>query len=569
MSIRHCTFQRLLFFALLVHAAGGCSDDGLTPAPQPDAMHAELPTADATHVADAADDAGQDTAKVDAALADAGSVDTGVIGVDVATLDTQPDETAPTVIGTVPASQSDGVVLPFTVQVQFNERISPNTIAPQTVRLFGPGGTEVTGTPTLNATGETLTFIPSPEETLQYASPYRIWLAGGIIADLAGNKLEANFESTFYTADFPNMSLYQALAAQYSPTIHSASIPSVGASQAQVPVAFNADGDWDGSNNQTWVQSGTDTLLPTVYYDVVETPTHYFIHYLFFFPWVNHPSDSYSHANGANGAMVVVEKSRANTPERPVGVTTYFKKGQFEEHFAYVTTESGIKGPKNTTFYGLMGTYNQEALFPEGHYDALITAGRHESCIYLDKSLTINCEFEVPYELVMTHEGGAATPIVKSGSWPKQNSEMPGAPATIAYALTSSTAVLWARRNLVGDGSVWDATFNYASGDGNPGNGLEMPSQFVDPLDDLDPAFGRPIWAWRHNPSQGALKDVLNGQMGVDPAGYYLNMHASIDGDTALVPFDADSGMGFSGSYCFNALLGIDVRDTDPLCGAP
>ena len=56
--------------------------------------------------------------------------------------------------------------------------------------------------------------------------------------------------------------------------------------------------------------------------------------------------------------------------------------------------------------------------------------------------------------------------------------------------------------------------------------------------------------------------------MGVDPANYYMTMHKSVSGDTALVPFDPATGEGFSTQYCFNPILGIDKRDFDPACGA-
>jgi hypothetical protein len=47
---------------------------------------------------------------------------------------------------------------------------------------------------------------------------------------------------------------------------------------------FDFDGDWNGDNN--WVNAGQKTavLRAYVYYSVIETPTHYFVHYAFFHP---------------------------------------------------------------------------------------------------------------------------------------------------------------------------------------------------------------------------------------------------------------------------------------------
>ncbi len=47
---------------------------------------------------------------------------------------------------------------------------------------------------------------------------------------------------------------------------------------------FDFDGDWKGDNN--WVNAGnkTHSLRAYVYYSVLETATHYFVHYAFFHP---------------------------------------------------------------------------------------------------------------------------------------------------------------------------------------------------------------------------------------------------------------------------------------------
>jgi hypothetical protein len=563
-----CIIQGVALLSVVAFFFGtACSDDGTTTPTPTDIFGGELPTGDVTLPDTTTVDAGVDTAQpVDTAVPDVTVPDTAKP--DVTKPDTMADNTPPTVTATNPTSEQGEVSLPFVVTVTFSEAIAANTIAPQTVRLIGPDDKDVVGERTLSADGVTLTFKPGPAEKLHFVAPYRMWLSGGIICDLAGNKLEENYETTFYTSDYPNTPGYKVLATQYAPTLHLATVPAVGNAQNQIPVAFDADGDWDGSNNQTWIQSGTKSVQPMVYYDVVESQTHYFIHYLYFYPWVNHPNNTYAHANGAIGAMVVVEKARGDVLQRPIGVTTYFKKGQFEEHYSYVTTESGIKGGESNKFYNLMGVYPQDELFPGGQYDALITAGRHESCLYLDKSLTLNCEFEVPYELIVKVSETPSVVTKGEAGWPKDMSELEGEPDAISYGLKNAITELWVRRNKVGPNHLWDGTFKYSSGDGQPGNGLELPSQFVDPLDDLDASFGRPMWAWRHNPSQGAIINLTNGQMGVDPAGYYMIMHKSINADTALVPFDMETGEGFSTAYCFNPILGIDNRDIDPACGA-
>ena len=564
--------QSLTLLSLpLLLLMGGCSDDGTTTPSPADIPTVDVPLSDVVPADTIPQDAGVDTAEPadsnvpDVAVTDTVSTD---VGADAVQADSVADNTPPTVASTTPSDDEGNVALPFLVEVVFDEPIAANTIAAQTFRVIGPDNVDVPGERKVSQDGLAVTFTPAAEAELHYVSPYRVWVSGGIVSDLAGNKLEGNFEATFYTGDYPNTAEYKTLATAYAPTLNLATIPGVGTAQLQVPVAFNADGDWDGSNNKTWIQTQAQELLPTVYYDVFESQTHYFIHYLFFFPWVNHTNDSYAHANGASGAMVVVEKERGGNPERPIGVTTYFKKGQYEEHYAYVTTESGIKGDGSNTFYNLMGVYPQDELFPFGQYEALITAGRHESCLFIHKDLSLNCEFEVPHSLVVK-ASEVPYAIKKTGaSWPKDMSELENEPEAISYILANAVTELWVRRDKIGENQVWDGLYTYKSGAGQPVDGLELPRQFVDPFDDLDASFGRPIWAWRHNPSQGNLTSVVDGEMGVDPANYYMTMHKSVNGDTSMVPYDPATGTGFSTQYCFNPILGIDKRDFDPACGA-
>ena len=47
---------------------------------------------------------------------------------------------------------------------------------------------------------------------------------------------------------------------------------------------FDFDGDWKGDNNWDNLDNRSFPLRAYVYYSVVETNTHYFIHYAFFHP---------------------------------------------------------------------------------------------------------------------------------------------------------------------------------------------------------------------------------------------------------------------------------------------
>lgn len=483
----------------------------------------------------------------------------------------EPDTTPPEVVSTSPASDENNVALPFTVEVTFSEPIYDATIAKQSFKVRDFNGQEVPGSVSVKeGDPATAVFTPSPAAEFYRASPYSVWLAGGIIADLAGNKLIENYEFDFFTENFEGMEAYHEIAEKYAPRIYSGTDNAIGAAQTQVPTRFDLDGDWDGSNNRDSLLKDVDPLIPAVYYNVVESRSHYFIQYLYFFPWVNHPASGYDHANGAGGAMVTVAKAVGDTPETPIAVTTYYKEKSSEENDAFVTTESGIVGPQGASFYGVKAQYSQAELFPEGRFEAFVSPGEHESCLWIHEGESLNCKLSAGIKsgmtkLVFEYQGGAPTPISKP--WPLDMSDIEGAPDALGYALVPMLSTLWPRRLQVSETQVYGGDYTYKADPQRPGDGNLLPSKFADPVDSVDNAYGRPVWAWDFNPSVGGgFAGINQGEIGMDPAWYVWKRHSSVDEDNSLVPYDVDTKTGFSTDYCFNPFSQIDQRETDPLC---
>ena len=85
--------------------------------------------------------------------------------------------------------------------------------------------------------------------------------------------------------------------------------------RADFITSYDYDGDRIGNNN--WEGIDGHGLLAHTYYSVIETETHYFIHYFIFWPqdWFSIDSDTTSHENDMEGAMVVVAKEGAASGE--------------------------------------------------------------------------------------------------------------------------------------------------------------------------------------------------------------------------------------------------------------
>lgn len=488
-----------------------------------------------------------------------------------------PDETPPSVVATTPADGESNVGVPFVVSITWSEPVAKNTISTAkngTVKMTDVNGGEVPLTHTVSEDGTVVTVTPNTDVFLR-ASPYKVWLSGNIISDLTGkNKMMEPFTFTFFTENYEDMDGYHELAGKYAPAIHADTTETGGKPQTRVPTKFDADGDWDGSNNVAYVKSEATKLIPAVYYQVTESWTHYFVHYLYLFPYLRHPTADLEHGNGALGAMVVVEKAKGEAPERPVAVTLYWKRKTNEENVTYVTEESGIVGPKGASFYGDVEAALPEAtLFPGGRFESWISPD-YESCAWAHEKTGIGADCELTAakkalmtKLVFAYGGNTPTPVEKGeGGFPTDMSELEGAPASLSYVLVPIVSSLWPRRTLVGDDLVYGDDFSY-SNPGRPGDGSLLPSSFVDAVDPTDSQLGRPVWAWRHNPATGGEFGIGPGLLGVDPAWYLCTRHGSIDGDTAIPKCAAVTGASaFSVTYCFNAFANVDARGTDPSC---
>src|SRR5437899_912722 len=66
------------------------------------------------------------------------------------------------------------------------------------------------------------------------------------------------------------------IAARYAPVFHQAL---GGHPRGDYITNFDFDGDWDGTDNWTDAEDRRFHLKAYIYYSVVETATHYFIHY--------------------------------------------------------------------------------------------------------------------------------------------------------------------------------------------------------------------------------------------------------------------------------------------------
>lgn len=486
----------------------------------------------------------------------------------------EPDTTPPEIVSTTPSHLEDGVAAPFAVTLTFSEAIYAPTLkaGPNgSVSMQDYLGVDVPLEIELSDDGLVATLTPKPVDDIWApASPYEVRVAPNILADLAGNKLTMPFVLRFFTAGYPDTGVYKGLAEAYAPRFF-IETTEVGDVRRRVPTRVDEDGNWDVSDSLSWLASAT-AVYPSVYYSVTESYSHYFIHYMAFFPHVA-TGTSAAHGNGTVGAMVTVKKGELNTSNEPLSVTTYWRTKSNEENDVYATTESGYVGEKDNDWYRVRAVIDQEELFGEdGRYDAFIS-NTYESCVwtYEETGALSSCQlFEAKKStmtwLVFEVTSGTPEPLQanEDGAWPSSMSDMEDVDA-LGYELVPLHDTLWPRRLEDGADGIWGDTYAY-SNPSRPADGMVLSSRFVDPVNDIAPPYGRPVWAWKFVPTSGEAAGLQQGWLGIDPAHYAIKRHGSVDKDNLFVDWDAEEGTGFSDAYCFNAMALIDVRETDPNC---
>lgn len=499
-------------------------------------------------------------APTDTPLTDA----TGDVKPDTGAKDAGPDTKTdvadgPPAIKTI--SPTDGQVnvdVPLQIVITFTESVK--IVTKDTIELKDALGKLVTCTYASDASGAVWTIKPQGDTLL--ASPYKLAVNSPLqaITDSAGNKMQGIKNFTFYTKGPANTSAYDALAAKYAPTIN---LGTNGAHpEFDFPLAFDLDANWYIFDNKKHVQKSTvKELKPVVYHAVIESESHTYIHYTYYF--TSH-TEGTEYLNEAAGALVVLEKWPA---ERPVEILTWYRDSSGSEYVrAFQTSESGIvQGDgKTMTQKGIDGTIAQATLFPSSRFLAYIPSGKHESCLWESAGFGNigGCDLPVGdkagiLKMVLTYDAAGGT-IAKNGAiYPKDGA--------FKYGLVDLLTSLWLRRLDTSD-VFYDSDSKFTLSMGGKTYETQYPKYFIADKDasGATQSDGRAPFAVTWKPGDGGqFTDISQGTYFFDPAGFLMQRH---DSDYVNKAFDAAAKTGFSKVYCYNPYLGIDQRSKSAVC---
>ncbi len=460
-----------------------------------------------------------------------------------------------------PANGTANLAQPFTVTLQFNSKVKAEAAKATTIEVTTHGGTLVPGT--FTAVEDKLTF--TADAPISPASRIQMVL-GTLVQAQKGASLQQAITLHWYVGPMANLAPYEKLAARYAPTLRQG--VGSGDLQADSLRSLDFDGNWDASDNAT--NAATTAPLAQVGWSVIETQSHYFVTYVFFWPHRVAVAPAVALDNDVAGSLVTIAKW---PKEHAIALTTYFKTKADEQMWLWVTQESGW--PKSTFVRGVLpeaqlfppssdpnDTYGCEGLSDctPRRYPGYLSAGSHQSCLWIDPG---DSGLSLPTPLCLTSPQVKATLkwIDYLPGLQGQTATAAGNPGpTVTYGLQSLHGTWFAHRDEAGAGGLWvDTQFTYAPPAGRPqGPKIATGSKFQGKGDD----FGRPPWAWMWNPKTNvSFYEMPRGTPFYDPAWATVQR---LGGDKVLAGYDAAAKTGYSLDYCLHPFFFVDKRDTEP-----
>ena len=238
---------------------------------------------------------------------------------------------------------------------------------------------------------------------------------------------------------------YFEIAMHYSPVIYQ----DVGRwPEADLIAPFNYDGNWKGNDN--WENIDIVEKEAVVYYSAVESETHIFVTYFVFHPirygtFVENATES--HENSMTGMMIVLEK--------------------LVNGYEFILMETYVNGQfliysDNAKISAKHEKIRRSIHFEENVHPAVyIGAGRH--------GMTVDAPFvfgEYTGESGSDFPGGDGIVYRYKGQAqiPEHYNDR-----DVGYALLPVTETFWSRRNMIGNGQMYDESYMFSSDCSLPG----------------------------------------------------------------------------------------------------
>jgi len=419
------------------------------------------------------------------------------------------------------------------IRIEFNQPMNALRFIPSNLVLAEIGGS--TKPRTVSYDPETFVLeleLPAGESPLQPATPHTFRMAEFIGAQ-SGETIGATFRVSFATAGYPGTDAYETLARAYGPTIYQ----EIGSPRIDTFTRYDFDGDLNPRNN---LDRAVGAQPAYVYYAVVETPSHFFITYLLYYPGTELRAGVLAE-HDLIGVQVIVAKA----DDDPIGELRAWSTFYRANTLTYFALPPGSY-PDDVSVGSPVNQRLNPIFFEDGRRPAIfIKAGHHSPCLPGGDPVG-RC---VPAAgdtapFAPTLAGAVFRPDTEADTY------VAGADnSNLAYALLPFDDHFWVYRNrTAGDAAIFGGTINYRApseggDDGTrPGDGRAFPTSLE---------FEHDGTSYGDLPFAFARADTFPSDTGVwfiDPAFYTQDLLTISD------EIDLD--------YCFNPYLSIDARDT-------
>lgn len=427
------------------------------------------------------------------------------------------------------------VELDVVIEVAFNQPMNGRRFIPSNVTLTEFEAGEVPRSLHYDGDEQTLRVSPDPADALlRPVTPYEFRL-NDVIASVSGEELGEDLIVEFSTTGYPGRGFHRQLAEAYAPVVYQ----QVEELDIDTFARIDFDGDLSPANN---LESVAGANYGFAYYDLVESVTHYFLTYFYYYP-ASHPREDVTFEHDFVAAQLVVQKD----PEDPLGRLRAFSTFYHEDMNAWLLDGSHYPDGEAVSEgdEGLGGRLAPEWLVDDRQPSLLIESGRHAVC--LPNASARSCGAaggaDAPFEdgtIGLVYR--VAEDSLRYGD--AEDSEL-------TYSLRNFVEEFWALRNrTTGDDAVFGGGFDYrpppiSDDDFRPGEGEVFPTALNSDHD--EGSFGDLPFIYN---ATGHRED--QGVWFADPAWGALSLFEFTE--------------SFSIEYCFNPYLDIDLRDLRDGC---
>ncbi|MBA2663802.1 MAG: Ig-like domain-containing protein [Bradymonadaceae bacterium] len=457
--------------------------------------------------------------------------------------DLGPDTDNPRVTAVSPANNATAVAANAVIEVTFNKSMNDFTINHLSFQLKDPDGREVTAASvTYDEATKVATFRPAL--ALRPASRYQIIVTQGA-RDTADNSLFQRYEFHFHTG-YEEPAKHRILARLYAPVVYQGVREITGTGpHTDIPTLVDFDGDMQASNNRQSSRVATANIRANIYYHVIESETHYFLHYILYYATRTFTGPPSIHEHDMTGLVVVVDKANSKV------VIVEGIKVEDTSTDTLMSFRPNSSPVRSNSPALRLDSFPDDGMENGNKYPLFVPSGIHAACNWYvpGSAVPVRCAHDAeafldgPTKGVVLREGDVAQKY--SDATLNEDSGL----KEMTYKLAPFVDTFWLNRSDYSCG-IYELPFVYVPENNPnaaarpvgeaPGEPLYLPNRLCT-NDEI--SFGKTPFRWVKS------GQASGGQWFLDPA--YL----------MTTRFNFGEGNTFSLNYCHNIFFGVDRRD--------